>query len=335
LEAIIDLIPQEFSGAVLVSQNGDTLFAEGFGFADRPNQVKNTMDTKFQTASGGKCFVAVGILQLIEAGRLSLETPIGDVLDFDLHQVDPTVTIRQLLNHTSGIPDYFDESIMTEYADLWVNFPNYRVRQSRDLLPLFIEKPMLYPAGEKFQYNNSGYVVLGLVIESVTGQPFDVYLAENVFHPSQMHDSGYFELDRLPAKCAHAYIFDEAKQEYYTNIYAVDAKGTGAGGAFTTVVDVEKFWQKLLTGTLVSQATLAEMFSAQSSDGDDHYGYGFWLDKTEENVLHPFFQGSDPGVSFISRFDPQRSLRVHIVSNQGDDVWDLAAKIEALFTISP
>ena len=145
-----------------------------------------------------------------------------------------------------------------------------------------------------------------------------------------MHGTGYFELDRLPAKCANAYIFDQDTETYYTNIYAVDAKGTGAGGAFTTVVDVEKFWQKLLSGVQVSQATLAEMFTVQSSKGDDFYGYGIWLKKVGENAHHPYFQGSDPGVSFISRYHPERGLRVHIVSNQGDDVWDLAAKIEAL-----
>lgn len=330
MQAISDIIPQDFSGAVLITQKVDTLFGEAFGYADRPNKIKNTVDTKFQTASGGKCFVAVGILQLIETGRLSLDTRISDVLDFELHQVDRAVTVRQLLNHTSGIPDYFDESIMTEYADLWVDFPNYRVRQSRDLLPLFIEKPMLYPAGEKFQYNNSGYVMLGLVIEGVTGQPFDIYLAENVFQPSQMDDTGYFELDRLPAKCANAYIFDQATNTYYTNIFSVDAKGTGAGGAFTTVIDVDKFWQALLSGKLVSQATLSEMFAVQSSDGDDDYGFGVWLKKVGESAHHPYIQGEDPGVSFISTYDPQRGRRVHIVSNQGDDVWALAAQIEAL-----
>jgi len=329
LQAIFEIIPQDFCGAVLITQKGDTLFGEAFGYADRPNKIKNMVDTKFQTASGGKCFVAVGILQLIETGRLSLDTRISDVLDFDLHQVDRAVTVRQLLNHTSGMPDYFDESIMTEYADLWVDYPNYRVRQSRDLLPLFIKEPMLYPAGERFQYNNSGYVMLGLVIECVTGQPFDAYLAEQVFGPCDMYDTGYFELDRLPAKCANAYIFDQTTNSYYTNIFSVDAKGTGAGGAFTTVVDVEKFWQKLLSGALVSQATLAEMFTVQSSDGDDDYGFGVWLKRVGESAHHPYIQGEDPGVSFISRYDPQRGRRVHIVSNQGDDVWALAAQIEA------
>lgn len=335
MKAITDIIPKDFSGAVLVTTNGDSQFAKGFGFADLPNQIKNTVDTKFQSASGGKCFVAIGILQLIEAGRLSFDSQIGDVLDLDLHQVDPTVTIRQLLNHTSGIPDYFDERIMTEYADLWVDFPNYNIRHSEDLLPLFIEKPMMYPAGEKFQYNNSGYVMLGLVIESVTGQNFDVYLDENVFKPCEMLGTGYYEMDRLPAKCANAYIFDQKRQEYYTNIYAVDVKGSGAGGAFTTVVDVEKFWQKLINGELLSKSTLTEIFSVQSFFENEFYGYGFWLEKINENVLNPYFEGCDPGVSFISRYLPKHGLRIHIASNRGDDVWDLSSKIEAIMLISP
>lgn len=330
MKAINDIIPKGFSGAVLVVKNDTVLLAEGFGFSDRPNEIKNTVDSKFQTASAGKSFVAVGIMRLIESAQLSLDSKIGDLIDFDLHQIDRKITVRQLLNHTSGIPDYFDESIMTEYAKLWEDFPNYKIRQSKDLLPLFIEKPMMYPPGEKFQYNNSGYVMLGLIIEYVTGQPFDRYLTEQVFQPCKMLDTGYYELDHLPAKCANAYIFDESTQTYYTNIYAVDAKGSGAGGAFTTVVDVEKFWQNLLSGALVSQAALVEMFAVQSSDGDNFYGYGFWLKRAGEKTHHPFFQGSDPGVSFISSYNPERNLRIHIVSNQGDDVWDLAEKIVSL-----
>jgi CubicO group peptidase (beta-lactamase class C family) len=329
MNEILDIIPEDFSGAVLVSRDGNTLFEKGFGFADIANQIHNTVDTKFQTASAGKVFVALGIMQLIDAGRASLDSQIGDLLDFDLHQIDQKVTIRQLLNHTSGIPDYCDESIMPDYSDLWVDFPNYKIRQSKDLLPLFIEKPMMYQAGERFQYNNSGYVILGLIIESVTGQLFDEYLTEIVFRPCEMLDTGYYELDRLPAKCANAYIFDESKQQYYTNIYSVDAKGTGAGGAFTTVVDVEKFWRNLLDGNLVSKMTLAEMFSVQSCDEEDYYGYGVWLKKIDETIFHPFFQGSDPGVNFISRYSPESRLRVHMVSNKGENLWRLVSKIEA------
>ena len=100
----------------------------------------------------------------------------------------------------------------------------------------------MYSKGEKFQYNNTGFVVLGLIIEKVTENLFDDYLRENIFVLCGMCDTGYYELDRLPAKCANAYIFDTERKEYYTNIYSVDVKGTGAGGAFTTVSDIEKFW---------------------------------------------------------------------------------------------
>jgi len=95
------------------------------------------------------------------------------------------------------------------------------------------------------------------------------------------------------------------------------------------VIDVEKFWKGLLNGNLVSMTTLTEMFSVQSSNEDDYYGYGVWLEKREEAVFHPFFQGSDPGVSFISKYNPKSKLRVHVVSNQGENVWHLASKIEA------
>ena len=87
------------------------------------------------------------------------------------------------LTHTSGVPDYFDESVMDEYEELWIDFPNYKIRYNNDLFPLFINKPMLYPKGEKFQYNNSGYVLLASIIEKISGMYFDEYLQKNIFKP--------------------------------------------------------------------------------------------------------------------------------------------------------
>lgn len=181
------------------------------GYADLPNERPNRMDTRFGTASAGKAFVAVGVLQLVEKGVIALDSTIGELLPMDWKAIDPQITVRQLLTHTSGIPDYFDESVMDEYEELWVDFPNYRVRRNRDLLPLFIDKPMMYPKGERFQYNNTGFVVLAMIIEQATGMVFDEYLKENVFLPAGMGDTGYFELDRLPRNCANAYIWDEAR----------------------------------------------------------------------------------------------------------------------------
>jgi CubicO group peptidase (beta-lactamase class C family) len=189
-----------------------------------------------------------------------------------------------------------------------------------DIVPLFINKPMMYRAGEKFQYNNTGFVILGLVIEKLTNILFDEYLHKNIFKICGMVNTGYYELDRLPKKCANAYIFDGNRKEYYTNIYSIDVKGTGAGGAFTTVVDVELFWQNLLEGKLVSKKLLQEMFSMQSSSGNDYYGYGMWLDKEEKNNFEPWFTGSDPGVSFISKYNRSKNVCITIVSNTGNNV---------------
>ena len=329
--SIDEIVGKDFSGVISIRKNGQILVQNSYGYADINNKIRNETETKFATASAGKVFVAVGILQLIENGKLSFNDTIGNILDFDLKSIDKKITVQQLLNHTSGIPDYFDESIMNEYAELWLDFPNYKIRKSMDLLPLFINKPMMYNAGERFQYNNTGYVVLGLIIEKITGMLFDNYLEKNVFCPCGMFNTGYYELDRLPAKCANSYIYDENRKEYYTNIYSVDAKGTGAGGAFTTLLDVEKFWDNLLGGKLLSDNLLKEMLSLQSHSGDNYYGYGIWLEKTEDGTLEPWFQGCDPGVSFLSSYDRNQKLNITIISNTGNNVWEIKGKITKEF----
>lgn len=322
-----ETIEKDFSGCISVVKNGEIFFQKSYGYADLPNKISNELDTKFATASAGKAFVAVGILQLIESGKLSFEDKIGELLDFDLKAIDKSITVKQLLCHTSGIPDYFDESIMSEYEELWRDYPNYKIRKSSDLIPLFIDKPMMYPAGEKFQYNNTGFVVLGLIIEKLTGKLFDQYLNEKVFKPSGMLDTGYYELDRLPAKCANSYIYDKQRKEYYTNIYSVDVKGTGAGGAFTSVLDIDKFWSSLFEGKLISHRMLEQMLKVQSQSKSQFYGLGLWLDKTKDNSYTPHFEGCDPGVSFISSYDNFNNVSITAVSNFGCNVWKIRRNI--------
>jgi CubicO group peptidase (beta-lactamase class C family) len=327
IETIID---NNFNGVISIRKGNEIIIKKPYGYSDIVNKIPNEIETKFATASAGKVFVAVGIIQLIEKGELDFDNTIGNILDFDIKAIDKNITIRQLLNHTSGIPDYFDESTMNEYAELWRDFPNYKIRKSMDLLPLFINKPMMYKAGERFQYNNTGFVILGLIIEKKTSLLFDEYLRQNVFIPCGMKNTGYYELDRLPAKCANSYIYDDKRKEYYTNIYSVDAKGTGAGGAFTTINDIENFWDNLLYGKLLSKEFLNEMLSIQSHNGNDYYGYGIWLEKTGEGVFEPFFQGSDPGVSFITSYDKSKKTNITIASNMGNNVWEMKRKIQKI-----
>ena len=331
-----ELISKDFRGVAFVTRNGKEVYQHIGGFADLPNEIPNTLNTRFATASAGKVFVAVGILQLIEQGKLHLEDTLGNVLTMDLGQIDPDVTIRQLLTHTSGVPDYFDESVMDDYEELWIDFPNYRIRHNNDLFPLFLNKPMMYPKGEKFQYNNTGFVLLASVIEKITGQYFDEYLRDHVFRKCGMESTGYYELDRLPARCANNYIYCPETGDYRTNIFSVDAKGTGAGGAFVTVPDTLKFWDALVRGKLISKELVSQMFRKQSGDGSDPeegwYGFGLWIINNPNGVDIPYFQGCDPGVSFISEYNPNTNTVAVLVSNYGDNVWQEMRKIrEALY----
>ena len=243
---IKEILSSDFRGNVYVVQDGRVLYKSVTGFADLSNEIPNTLETRFASASAGKVFVAVGILQLIEQGKLGFDDTLGELLDIEFHHIDKDVTVRQLLVHTSGVPDYFDETVMSEYEDLWIDYPNYKIRHNHDLLPLFINKPMMYPKGEKFQYNNSGYVLLAMIIEKVTGVYFDQYLQTNVFEPCNMKSTGYYELDKLPSRCANNYIYCPDTRDFRTNIFSVDVKGTGAGGAFITVTDIVRFWTELL-----------------------------------------------------------------------------------------
>lgn len=311
--------------------NGEVIYESVTGFADLANEIPNTIETKFASASAEKVFVAVAILQLIEQGHIKFDDTLGELLDIDLHNIDPDVTVKQLLNHTSGAPDYFDESVMDEYEELWVDYPNYKIRHNNDLFPLFINKPMIYEKGERFQYNNSGYVLLASIIEKVTEMYFDDYLKKNIFDVCDMKSTGYYAFDRLPARCANSYIYCPDTNDFRTNIYSTDVKGTGAGGAFITVKDMVNFWTNLTNGNLISKELVAEMLSKQSGDGDDaeegYYGYGVWIIDNPEGTDYAYFQGFDPGVSFISEYNADKNIISVMVSNYQNNVWQEMRKI--------
>lgn len=322
-------IPGDFQGVARLREKGRIVFERAYGYADLPNRRKNTLNTRFQTASAGKAFVAAGILRMVADGQLSLQSRLREILDRDWGAVDPRITVEQLLTHTSGMPDYFDESLMGDYAALWAEYPNYKIRSNEDLLPLFVHKPMMFEAGTRFVYNNAGYAVLAMMLEAVGGDAFDRVLQRLVFVPCDMENTGYYELDRLPGGCADAYIWDREENSFYTNIYSVDAKGTGAGGAFTTVGDVGLFWDGLLGGKILPPPLAKEMLRMHSGGGDAHYGYGMWLEPNAAGGWTPHFEGCDPGVSFWSSHDLENGREITLVSNFGQNVWAVKRAIQA------
>ncbi|MEK5080630.1 serine hydrolase [Solibacillus sp. FSL W7-1436] len=326
--AVMDEV--DFSGTVLVKRNNDVLQQQSSGYANRADWILNNVETRFGIASGCKIFTAVAICQLVEKGQLSFESKLSEILDIPFTRFDEEITIHHLLTHTAGIPDYFDEEVMEDFADLWVNQPMYLMRNGRDFLPLFQHEPMKLAVGERFHYNNAGYILLGLVVEQVSGKHFDEYMTEKIFNRAGMEHSGYFELDALPSNTALGYI-EKEDGSWKTNIYSVPVKGGADGGAFVTVEDMHRFWQALMKFELLGEAMTQQLLTPYihtDEDFDRFYGYGVWIDKKEDCISKYHVMGYDPGVSFHSAFYPESGLVSVVCSNKSEGAFNVFKEIE-------
>jgi CubicO group peptidase (beta-lactamase class C family) len=188
------------------------------------------------------------------------------------------------------------------------------------------------PAGASFAYNNAGYVLLGLIVEQLSGMRFTDYVAEFIFRACGMADTGYFAADQLPPRTASAYI-ENADGTWRSNIYAVPIIGGPDGGAYTTAADMARFWQALmdhrLLGTASTTRLLTPQVATQSSPPYDHYGYGVWIEKSPHGVRKYFVEGSDPGVAFRSSFYPEHKLILSVLGNTGRALWPIYRDLEA------
>lgn len=308
------VVEEQFSGIVSVIKEGRSIINNAYGYRDYPNEIANNPETLFEIASGSKTFVAVAILQLIQDGKISLNQKVSEIFENSFWPFDKNVTVRMLLNHSSGIPDYFDEEENDDYASLWKECPNYRIRCNQEVFSLFRELPMKEQPGSTFRYNNSGYIVLAAIIEKITNQLFDEYIQEHIFDKVGMARSGYYELDRLPKNTANAYLWDEKQEKYYSNIYSIDVKGTGAGGGYSNGEEIARFWQGVFNGTLLSKELLEKMIANQTKEKKNRYGYGVYL-LEKEGAQIPCMVGVDPGITFISSHIAEIDLTITIISN--------------------
>ena len=319
----------DFSGVVYVKQDEYILSNSSFGYADRAEKRLNNSETRFGIASGCKLFTAIGISQLVEGGLLNFETRLVDCLDMNFPNFDKEITIHQLLTHTSGIPDYFDEEKMDDYEELWKDYPVYQIHSLKDFLPLFQDDEMEFNPGDRFHYNNAGYILLGLILEEQTGRPFTEYIETEVFQKSNMADSGYFSLDQLPENTAIGYIDNREENTWRTNIYSIPKKGGADGGAFTTADDMVKLWESLFNFKLLNEETTRSLLRPHVHvNGEVHYGYGIWMNQRENQIYKYHVMGCDPGVSFRASLYPESNLKIVISSNIESGPFEITKVIE-------
>jgi len=315
---------QPFSGVIHITLQDTPIFSHAYGLANRSENLPNRLNTRFGIASGGKIFTASAICQLAHAGLLKLDQPFAELFPGLLPNLDVAVTVEKLLTHTSGIPDYFDEETEADYEDCWRQTPVYQMRSAQDFIPLIREKSMKFTPGERFGYSNMGFVLLGLVIEKVSGKRFQEYVEEKIFGPAWMRSSGYFASDRMPEHCATGYLI-EADGSWRSNVFSIPVMGHGDGGVFTTAADMGRFWKALFSGAYFDTDMLSRMLTPHvpvRPGSPDHYGYGVWIDNQQGQRCYSVV-GEDPGVEFYSGNYVDLNLQITLLANTNSALWPL------------
>jgi CubicO group peptidase (beta-lactamase class C family) len=326
LAARVDRLIAEsrFSGVVRVDRAGATVLERAAGWAHRAHQVPMTIDTRLAMASGSKGFTALVALSLAADGTLPLTTPARELLGADLPLVDDRVTVEHLLSHRSGIGDYLDESAGHQIDDYVMTVPVHQLADSNDYLKVLDGHPQQSPPGERFAYNNAGFVLLAILAERAAGTAFVDQVQQRVCAPSNMADTAYLRSDALPERTALGYLHVEGHQ---SNVLHLPVRGSGDGGAYTTVADVHRLWQALLDGTVLDQATLTAAWRPRSdvpAEGS-RYGLGFWLHATGPGVM---LEGYDAGVSFRTVHDPDSDTTHTVIANWSDGAWPITRALD-------
>ena len=271
-----------FSGTILLAKTGKPLYRAAFGEANKDFGVRNTIDTKFNLGSMNKMFTSVAILQLAEAGKLSLDDALDKYLRPGTMRPDvlAKVRIKHLLTHTSGLGSYFTPA--------WDAQSRARYRTVDDWMVLVKDEALQFEPGTQWAYSNTGMLVLGKVVEVASGQDYYEYVRARITGPANMVNTDAYELDRVNRNLAVGYQAEPAPGgvQYRNNIFQHVIRGGPAGGGYSTVEDLTRFAEALKSGRLVSEASVRLLTTPKPELGAPEWGYGFELQAGGKIVGH-------------------------------------------------
>ena len=290
---------QQFSGAVLVARDGRVVLSKGYGMASLEADVPNAPRTRFRIGSITKQFTATAIMMLQEKGKLSTQDSICKYVDA-CPEAWQAVTVRHLLTHTSGIPSYTSLPDFIKTSTLPAKLD--------ELIARFKDRPLTFQPGEKFSYNNSGYILLGHIIEKVSGQDYESFLRRNIFEPLKMASTGYDHTSKVLKDRASGYILNGGALD---NAPYLDMSLPHAAGAlYSTVEDLYAWDQALYSEKLLSKKSFSEMLTPFKNN----YGYG-WGVNDQYGLRRISHGGGINGFStFIARY-PEEKSTIIVLSN--------------------
>lgn len=302
---------QKFMGAVAVAVNGKIVFSEACGWADAEWNVKNTVDTRFRTGSIAKQFTATAILLLHEQGKFELTDPIGKFLP-DLPESWHSATIHQLLTHTTGIPSYTEGPVFERMSRLGAT--------PQEVIDSVRNRPLSFPHGTQFKYNNTGYFVLGMLIEKVSGVSYMRFVQEKVFDRVGMKNSGFDDFRKIIPQRAQGYSL--VKGTLQNAIFLDTTSAWSAGGFYTTVSDLIVWSEALAHRRLLNADSTRRMLSVypETTLQGMHYGYAVVLADRFGHALQ-YHGGGITGFQSVLQRYPDVGLVIAILSNvdSGED----------------
>jgi CubicO group peptidase (beta-lactamase class C family) len=317
-----DAAADTFSGAVAIGKQGKTIFGAAYGKADREKGIANTPDTKFRIGSMNKMFTAVATLQLVQAGKIALTEPLGTYLtDYPNKDVASKVTIHHLLTHTGGTGDIFGPQFFERRREL---------RTIGDYVSLYGTRGLEFEPGSRWAYSNYGYMLLGAIIERVSGKSYYDYVRERIYVPAGMTNTGSQPEDEAVANRSIGYTKMRPPGEgapgaaapgedaaiWRPNTDTLPYRGTSAGGGYSTVGDLLRFADALLTHKLLDAKHTELVYTGKvETPRRGKYAYGFQDSTTPDGVRTVGHGGGAPGMNGELIICPQSGYAIAVLAN--------------------
>ncbi|MCL2738674.1 MAG: beta-lactamase family protein [Bacteroidales bacterium] len=335
-----------FSGAALVAKGDTLLFEKACGMSDKDQNIPNNIDTKFNLGSIAKTFTAVAIAQLVEQGKLSFDDVIQKYIDVFPDEIASKVTIHQLLTHTSGLGDIFTPAYMERKDE---------VETVEAFMSYVINQPLRFEPGAQHQYSNAGFIVLGYIIEKVSGENYYDYIRKHITGPLGMNDTDFYKKSEQTPNLARGYTYRSASMQpqpqpqtqpqqrmlvpstaeernamLRDNFSTLPLVGNPSGGAYSTVRDMLKFSLALNRNTLISKEYTDMLTRGRVESRMGMYGYGFEIleDNGYRTVGH---SGGAPGVNGLFRMLVDKGYTIVILANADGAMRDLYQEIVSTF----
>jgi CubicO group peptidase (beta-lactamase class C family) len=332
LRAFVERLAQAavFSGSVLLAKDGQLLYSDAHGLADRNHAVPNVIDTKFNLGSMNKMFTAVTAAQLVEEGKLRFDDPVSSFLggkgwtSADLSKV----RVEHLLTHTSGLGSYFNQTYQRSARQLFRKLDDYK--------PLLAEETLAFEPGTRWSYSNSGMLLAGAVIEAASGEDYFDRVRRTIYGPAGMSASDCYDIDYVVPKLAIGYELERGPQgaRWHTNTFSHVIRGGPAGGGYSTAPDLLAFAEALRGGRLLKPETFEKLVSAKPELNSPDYGYGFGVAQGPNGRIVGHSGGFE-GINSNLDIFLDRGIVAVVMSNQSNGAMPVVQKIRELLARVP